>query len=519
MAHQTEVAASDVIKLMLQFCKENSLQRTMQVLQEESGTTMNTVDSVENFIADINRGSWDSVLSQILTLSLPQAKLVSLYEQIILEMLELRESETARALLRNTGVMQALKVSDWERYRRIEDLLARTYFDARDAYGDSSKERRRSQLASSLASEVTTVPPSRLLALVGQALKWQQHQGQLPPGTAFDLFRGTAPVRTDEEEAYPTEAGPSIKFTKKSHPECANFSPDGQFLVTGSVDGFVEVWDYEAGKLCKDLKFQRDEEFMMHSDSVLATAFSRDSEMLATASQDGQIKVWKLRTGQVLRRYDKAHPLGVTSLCFGRDSTQLLSGSFDTTLKVHGLKSGKTLKEFRGHESYINDCMFTADVSSTTQQIVSASSDGTVKVWNAKTTECLHTFSPPKGEEVHREISINSIAAMPQNVEQIVVCNNSPTAYVMTLQGVVVKTLSSGKKEKGDFVACCTSPQGTFIYCLAEDGALYCFSQDGMLLKTLSVHPKDPIGLTHHPHRNILATFPGDGPLCTWRPA
>lgn len=98
------------------------------------------------------------------------------------------------------------------------------------------------------------------------------------------------------------------------------------------------------------------EEFMMHSDSVLATAFSRDSEMLATASQDGQIKVceaihessnaqsaellllccsqvWKLRTGQVLRRYDKAHSLGVTSLRFGRDGTQLLSGSFDTTLK------------------------------------------------------------------------------------------------------------------------------------------------------------------------------------------
>ena len=91
---------------------------------------------------------------------------------------------------------------------------------------------------------------------------------------------------------------------------------------------------------------------MMHADSVLATAFSRDSEMLATASQDGQIKVrfdlrkslvrhsqrmdlqvWKLRTGQVLRRYDKAHALGVTSLRFAQDGTQLLSGSFDTTLK------------------------------------------------------------------------------------------------------------------------------------------------------------------------------------------
>ena len=70
----------------------------------------------------------------------------------------------------------------------------------------------------------------------------------------------------------------------------AQFSPDGQKIVSASGDNTVRVWSAVSGELEQTLKG--------HSDTVTSAQFSPDGQKIVSASGDKTVRVWSAVGGE-----------------------------------------------------------------------------------------------------------------------------------------------------------------------------------------------------------------------------
>lgn len=153
---------------------------------------------------------------------------------------------------------------------------------------------------------------------------------------------------------------------------CAQFSPDGQRVVTGAADGVVRVWDAQSGQRLFDLP--------RHTRRVRHAVFSPDSERIATASEDGTARVWNARTGESATP-PLRHGATVRRVHFSPDGKLVATASGDARAQLWDSSTGQPAAPALTHAEYVNEAVFSPDG----KRVATVSEDGTACVWEATT--------------------------------------------------------------------------------------------------------------------------------------
>ena len=172
-------------------------------------------------------------------------------------------------------------------------------------------------------------------------------------------------------------------------------SRDGRLLAIGGGDTSrgdeppqVAFWEVEGWRRVEGSARNRALGWAPPAQFVRALAFDARSGKLAIAGETKDISVWDVHGD---RQTDlKGHEGWVFGLAFGVNG-QLVSGSSDRTVRVWDVQAGKCLRTLRGHWGDVNDVRVSPDG----EIAASASNDGTVRLWTMRSGRCRAVLRAP----------------------------------------------------------------------------------------------------------------------------
>ncbi|XP_065667042.1 WD repeat-containing protein 37 isoform X2 [Hydra vulgaris] len=182
-------------------------------------------------------------------------------------------------------------------------------------------------------------------------------------------------------------------------------SSKGNVVATASADRTARVWNVET---CQCLI-----SYHGHTGSVNSVRFHPNDSLLCTGSGDGTCHLWKLQTPVVtdFRRHSPVQA-DANSVGSGEDEQE---EDIETDTQ-HMIKVKTPLVQLSGHDGPVSS----ADWWTGGTQVVSASWDRTVKLWDVEKTNVIHTLEGHELEITH--LSVNSL-------QKLIVTSSQDTTF------------------------------------------------------------------------------------------
>tara|TARA_B100001093_G_scaffold140782_1_gene133287 strand:- start:2586 stop:3935 length:1350 start_codon:yes stop_codon:yes gene_type:complete len=159
-------------------------------------------------------------------------------------------------------------------------------------------------------------------------------------------------------------------------------SSNNKLMASASFDYSVVIWDLNPINEKKTL--------IGHDAAVNVVKFSPDNKYLVSGGDDNYVLLWPL--DEVANNVEEIQPikLGVhkgkiAGLDFSKDGKNLLSASWDGTIGVWDILKRKKIMSLSGHKGPVYSVKYSAD----NNFIYSSGYDGEIKLWKAKTGEYL----------------------------------------------------------------------------------------------------------------------------------
>lgn len=231
---------------------------------------------------------------------------------------------------------------------------------------------------------------------------------------------------------------------------CQTFSPDGKFLIAGSVYGDISVFDFL--KTFEPIQIDNYDyqgptyKFTAYVNQCVQSMVSTD-DFLITATF-GEIAGWDwkvvmsnkasrkniLWTIQIPSDKDTSEKPDVNHMVYSKEKNLLYAGCGDNKIYVINLQNGIVLGCMEGHENYIH-CL-----TQLGNQLASASEDGTVKFWDLRNQEYTSTLTPSLNNQVRRPKLGKWIGAV-DFTEDWLLCGGGPSLSLWHLRMMETATI------------------------------------------------------------------------------